>query len=196
LFGQKSDWEFILRRIEKLQIPGKEPKEWSKLLVPIITRFVSAFNDPDSKGNTYFWPKFRIITVEEVDLLTSLAGSQPFGFLGEGGITLNQKARKDSHYLDLDGALFHHIDMHYILPDFASVPVKIDDNGHEYIAKMLAGSVGMRCSKSQALEQSGEEGEDTPQPEVEWWMFRVMDDDRSDNEIIRPDSSRVRERKR
>ncbi len=86
--------------------------------------------------------------------------------------------------------------MEDIPPSFASVPVEVDDDGHEYIAKMLADSVGMRCSKSQALEQSGEEGEDTPQPELEWWMFRVMDDDRSDNEIIRPDSSRVRERKR
>jgi len=56
-FGQKSDWEFILRRIEKLQTSGKEPVEWSKLLVPVITRFLSAFEDPDSKGNKDFWQK-------------------------------------------------------------------------------------------------------------------------------------------
>ncbi len=47
------------------------------------------------------------------------------------------------------------MDMEDIPPSFASVPVKVDDNGYEYIAKALAGSVGMRCSKSQALEQGG-----------------------------------------
>ncbi len=82
--------------------------------------------------------------------------------------------------------------MEDIPPSFASVPVKVDDNGHEYIAKMLAGFAGLRCSKSHALEQR----EDTLQPEVGWWMFRVMDNDRSDNEIIRPDSSGMPERRR
>lgn len=81
-------------------------------------------------------------------------------------------------------------------PGFASVPVKVDDNGYEDMARMLAGLAGLRCSKSQALEQSGEEGEDTLQPEVGWWIFRVMDDDKSDDEIIRRDSSRMPERRR
>ncbi len=72
---------------------------------------------------------------------------------GEDGITQNQKARKDKQYLDLDGALFHYVDMDYISPGFASVLVKVDDNGYEDMARMLAGLAGLRCSKSHALEQ-------------------------------------------
>ena len=53
------------------------------------------------------------------------------------------------------------------------MPVKVDDNGHEYMARMMAGSVGIGVSSSG--EQTADEsvGKDTLQPEVGWWMMKV-----------------------
>jgi hypothetical protein len=40
LLGEKSDWEKILGRIERLPKFGDEPAEWYTLLKPVLTRFV------------------------------------------------------------------------------------------------------------------------------------------------------------
>lgn len=46
LEGEKADWEKIMARINKLPTFGEEAEEWYKLLVPVISRFVTAFDDP------------------------------------------------------------------------------------------------------------------------------------------------------
>jgi hypothetical protein len=55
--GQRSDWEDILHRLEKLKEFGLETTAWYHLLVPVITRFVRAFEDPHSNENIDFWGK-------------------------------------------------------------------------------------------------------------------------------------------
>jgi hypothetical protein len=55
LMGERSDWEDILRRVERLPKYGAEPCEWSKLLVPVIKRMVVSFYLPDSQEIKDFW---------------------------------------------------------------------------------------------------------------------------------------------
>lgn len=55
LQGEKSDWQKILARIEKSPTIGKEVEEWYKLLVPIVSRFLATFDDPESETNKDFW---------------------------------------------------------------------------------------------------------------------------------------------
>jgi len=43
LEGEKSDWESLLARIDKLSTFGAEPSTWASLLRPILSRFVGAF---------------------------------------------------------------------------------------------------------------------------------------------------------
>ncbi|TFK66157.1 hypothetical protein BDN72DRAFT_900080 [Pluteus cervinus] len=52
LLGEKDDWEALLGRIEKLHSFGPEAEQWARLLTPILTRFVEAF---DGKTNIEFW---------------------------------------------------------------------------------------------------------------------------------------------
>jgi hypothetical protein len=47
LEGEKKDWENILTRLEKLKEYGDETTAWYHLLVPVISRFVGAFDNPD-----------------------------------------------------------------------------------------------------------------------------------------------------
>ena len=50
--GEKADWLRILARLDRLPELGDEPAQWAKMLLPILTRFVSAFDGaPDIK----FW---------------------------------------------------------------------------------------------------------------------------------------------
>jgi hypothetical protein len=57
LEGEKEDWENILSRLEKLKEYGDETTAWYNLLVPVISRFVGAFDSPDSEENIEFWQK-------------------------------------------------------------------------------------------------------------------------------------------
>jgi Domain of unknown function (DUF4419) len=57
LEGEKSDWEKILARLEKLHEYGVEANAWYHLLVPVISRFVKAFDDPNGRENITFWQK-------------------------------------------------------------------------------------------------------------------------------------------
>ena len=48
LDGEKSDWEEIYRRVNRLYEFGAEPSAWADMLRPIIRRFIGAFEgDPD-----------------------------------------------------------------------------------------------------------------------------------------------------
>ncbi|KAI0642714.1 hypothetical protein C8Q79DRAFT_983814 [Trametes meyenii] len=52
LEGNKSDWQQILKRLERLYELGDEPCVWAEMLRPILRRFVSAF---DGKPDLEFW---------------------------------------------------------------------------------------------------------------------------------------------
>ena len=48
LEGEKSDWERLLARLDKLDSFGEEPKAWAAMLRPILSCFVKAFDgEPD-----------------------------------------------------------------------------------------------------------------------------------------------------
>jgi hypothetical protein len=57
LEGEKRDWEKILERLEKLKEYGVQSIAWYHLLVPIVSRFVKAFDDPNGKENLDFWQR-------------------------------------------------------------------------------------------------------------------------------------------
>ena len=57
LEGEKKDWESILARLEKLKQYGKETTTWYHLLLPVISRFVGAFDNLDAEENLDFWQK-------------------------------------------------------------------------------------------------------------------------------------------
>lgn len=48
LEGERSDWEDIYRRLDRLYELGDEPSVWAEMLRPILRRFIRAFDgDPD-----------------------------------------------------------------------------------------------------------------------------------------------------
>ena len=57
LLGERSDWESILMRLEKLPSFGEEARQWYELLKPVITRFVKTFDEPDTEETKDFWQR-------------------------------------------------------------------------------------------------------------------------------------------
>jgi hypothetical protein len=55
LEGEKRDWEKILVRLEKLKEYGVQTMAWYHLLLPVVSRFVRAFDDPTGQANIDFW---------------------------------------------------------------------------------------------------------------------------------------------
>lgn len=55
LLGEKSDWEMILGRLEKLSSLGEEPALFERLLKPVVQRFVRSFDEPVAKEVLEFW---------------------------------------------------------------------------------------------------------------------------------------------
>lgn len=54
LLGEKSDYESLLVRLEKLATLGHEPHTVARLLRPILTQFIKAFDEPPVMD---FWTK-------------------------------------------------------------------------------------------------------------------------------------------
>ncbi|MCJ1464394.1 hypothetical protein MMC07_003007 [Pseudocyphellaria aurata] len=182
LYGERSDWEDILMRLEKLPSFGEEAGRWYDLLKPVITRFVKTFDEPETEETKDFW---------QTIVHHQGGGSGPsyyhgwitaFCFWNTSGKAVGPRPKtphtkvKVSSSFELDGVPYHRIDSKEVPPGFVSVPVKVDDNGTEYKTTMVAGSVASRLEDA-AAEVKGRlpGGRDALRPEVGWWMFETTE---------------------
>ena len=169
LEGEKSDWERLLARIDKLDSFGEEPKAWAAMLRPILTRFVKAFDEPDidfwgrvchyhpqGSGPTYLsgWiTAFCVWSSQGKWQGPSLSGpSRTITLLG--GETVSG--------LVLDEVSYPVIDRGDVPIGFCEVDVKLDDNGVTLPCMMVSGHV--------AYSVEGEK-KDGLRPLPSWFMF-------------------------
>ncbi|KAH0826953.1 hypothetical protein J3R83DRAFT_4611 [Lanmaoa asiatica] len=198
LEGEKSDWEEVLRRLEGLKKYGVETNAWYHLLRPIISRFVTAYDDPTSAENLDFWSKVAH---------RSGGGSGPtwlsgwitaFCVFNEQGQWQGNKFTEEQHegiekvndplqlsadgfapvyirsevapYLTLDGFPYPTIDCDAIPCGYTYVDVKLDDNGELLDTMFVAGTIGSQiCSVKAKLFSNGTRN--TVQPLPAWWYF-------------------------
>ncbi|KAL8734228.1 MAG: hypothetical protein Q9166_001714 [cf. Caloplaca sp. 2 TL-2023] len=182
LLGEKADWELILTRIEKLKEYGEEPTQFYNLLKPVISRFVTSFDKPTSKQTIDFWqhiahhlhggsgPSYYSGWITAFCFWDadgkSMYRSQSSG--ASSGHTKDVDWQEGRSVLKLDGVAYHLIESDEVPPGYTSVPVKVDDNGYEFMATMVAGSVGTKYISSKGPQAHC----DTVQPESGWWMFQ------------------------
>lgn len=76
--------------------------------------------------------------------------------------------------LTLDGFEFHKIDANDVAPGYSAVPVKVNDNGYEFMSMMIAGSVAAKWSSSGVAAAGGNIGLDTVQPQVGRFMYEQI----------------------
>jgi hypothetical protein len=164
LLGEREDWEDILQRLDKLPELGAETSTFASLLRPVLRNFIATFNEEHSDSTRNFWSK--IVHRSGGGSGPSYLGSWLTAFcfwdndgksLYEPGLRVKQYFGNDPELLDLEGLKYHCIDTDDIPNGFASVPVKVDDNGTEYHAKMLARAIGIQATSSGDYRAGNEE---------------------------------------
>jgi len=174
LEGEKSDWETLLARLDKLATFGDEPKMFASLLRPILTRFVSVFTNAETGASQDldFWGRI---------CHTYPTGSGPTYLCGwitafcvwdkEGkwvGPTEQTKeglrtwAGRILPPLQLDGIHYSMIDLNKVPVAFCEVDVKLIDNRIEFECMMVSGHVGSLVEG---------ERKDAVRPLPAWFMF-------------------------
>ena len=172
LLGEKSDWETILNRIGKLSSFSEETHDWYGLLLPVVSHFVKAFEDPDSTENKEFWQKVAQQTnnMSGVEYLTGWITA--FCFWDKQGERLYGKSKYKG--TKMSGVEFSWVNIRDIPPGFAAVPVKIHDIWFVYQARMVAGSMATRGYVGPKGYPTVVKGcYDTLQPEVGWCVFKL-----------------------
>ena len=170
LEGTKNDWQQILSRLEKLKEYGEDATSWYHLLQPVISRFVDAYDDPNSLKLRAFWNK--VASFEEYGSgSTCLSGwITAFCFFTETGsrIAIAQECMSDQ--LVLDGVSYPNIDKIDIPLGFTEVPVKLDDKGEIFDTTLVAGSVGSQiCVGTNSTRN-------TVRPLPAWWWYVTMEE--------------------
>jgi hypothetical protein len=189
LLGTKDDYLSILQRLDKLEEFGHESTIFARLLRPILTQFVTAFDtveegktpDPDFWGKICHYDSGGSGPSYISGWLTAFCMWDHKGKWQGGNIDqmeqplteaekLILERKKTRPYLEapliLDGLRYPRIDIGNIPPGSCEVDIKLNDNGEEVDSRMVAGHVGNTVSAS------GPEGiMDTLRPQAEWFMF-------------------------
>lgn len=184
MLGEKADWEKLLSKIDKLKEYGPETTQWHSLLVPVLSRFITSFDSPDSDSTKQFWQRiahrrgggsmepqlsgwitaFCFFSAKGVPLYTEREMEplrRKINHLKENPDPSVSATRQDpwnaAKVLELDGIVYHTIGTTKIPPAFAEVPVRLIDNGLEFKTVMVAGVVGIRVTSS-GISEPGAKG--------------------------------------
>jgi hypothetical protein len=182
LLGEKSDWEEILRKLQKLPKYSHQTGEWSQLLTPIIRHMIATFDEPESQRVKDFWLRAcHSAGRDGSGSIETLSGwITAFCFWSEEGKRIPSPSEEslqsrwsgasiaERKRLTLDGITYPMVRPRDIPQGVVSVPVTIQDlqSGLEYENTLVAGSVGM------AATANGQGGvQTTVQPRSGWWML-------------------------
>ncbi|KAJ7161880.1 hypothetical protein C8R43DRAFT_1063146 [Mycena crocata] len=203
LEGERADWELILGRLERLKEYGLEAIAWYHFLVPVISRLVKAFDEPDAATNSQFWQKVATSTNNGSGgaflsgWITAFCMFSPTGaWLGPklnpakaspapasltpaqfwSGYTKPPPKKNKAQPLNLDGAKYPKIATGDVASGYAEVDVVVDENGFKLPCVLVAGMVGVGFSSSRDILVSETGRNDIVRPVVGWWMYARRED--------------------
>ncbi|KAH8919031.1 hypothetical protein BT69DRAFT_1285177 [Atractiella rhizophila] len=161
LEGSKEDWEVLLAKLDRFDEFGEEPIQFAKCLKPILRRFVNAFEDPEGEENKDFWNRIYSAGPLGSHQPTYSGWITAFSFWDKDGKQQfkSPKANPKNGALELDGICYPSMPQSSVSRSFASVPVRLIDNGEEFETTMVSGLVGTKAMS------------DTLRPLAGWWIF-------------------------
>ena len=164
LEGTKEDWEAVASRLEKLREYGQDAMSWYNLLRPIISRFVAAYDNPNSPELLDFWNRVAHFESEGSGSTYLSGWITAFCFFNEQG-----SREVSTEGFALDGVSYPRVDSSTIPSGFAEVDVELDDNGQKTDTTIVAGLVGSQiCTGADSVR-------DTVRPLSAWW-YLIMDE--------------------
>ena len=180
LFGEKSDWEEMVRRAESLPKYGEQAREWSTLLIPVLERMARSFDEPKSQEIKDFWLRPAFMAGSDGSMVSrTLSGwLTAFCFWNEEGKRVHSVGPEQLKYqaslggpslasrrpLVLDGVSYPMIHPEAVPKSIITVPVICVDvaEGKKYETTIVAGSVGMDLDLGGTMVQ----------PRSGWWMLQ------------------------
>ncbi|KAF9463845.1 hypothetical protein BDZ94DRAFT_1257570 [Collybia nuda] len=171
LEGERADWERLVLRLEKLSSFGPEPAAWVKLLRPILSRFVRAFDgDPDID----FWNKICDRRFRGSGAINMTGWLTAFCVWSEQGKWQAPCANDLGDEISVFGSTQQNAERGYVLDGvrypviyniavgFCEVDVKLVGNEGEVMGMMVAGHIG-RLTQGELR--------DTVRPLLGWFVF-------------------------
>nr|CEG03389.1 unnamed protein product [Fusarium acuminatum CS5907] len=167
LLGELSDYEDILKRLDRLDEMGAEACVFAEMLRPILRRMILSFTEPTNPELKAFWNS--IIDVRHMSGSTAVTGwITAFCYWSEKGVAqmlADSQQERDDGERDWETTIYMETDD--IPAGFVSVPVKVIYLSRKYACTMLAGSIGIQgipnydnnvdMGKEKALSSKGEE---------------------------------------
>ncbi|KAI0395130.1 hypothetical protein F5Y17DRAFT_425324 [Xylariaceae sp. FL0594] len=145
LLSEKADWVAIRKRLDKLLDFGQEAQQFSHLLTPVLDFFVRTFEDPGSPEVEQFWSKIAHKESNGSGPVYLSGWLTAFCFWDAKGRVMDGERAGGC---EINGVQYRKLDTNDIPVGYVSVPVTVDDNGHEIKTRMVAGSVGIAASSS------------------------------------------------
>uniref|UniRef100_A0A0D2XU63 DUF4419 domain-containing protein n=1 Tax=Fusarium oxysporum (strain Fo5176) TaxID=660025 RepID=A0A0D2XU63_FUSOF len=140
LLGEVTDYEDILKRLDKLEEMGEEPIQFANLLRPILRNMVLSFTQPSDRAIHTFWN--QIADMDRMSGSNKMTGwITAFCYWDDEG-KVHPPSRANC---TLEGLMYPYVETDNIPCGYVTVPVEVDDNGTLYDCKMLAGSVGIQA---------------------------------------------------
>ncbi|KIL85304.1 hypothetical protein FAVG1_11259 [Fusarium avenaceum] len=145
LLGEASDYEEILKRLDRLEDMGVEACVFAEMLRPILRRMILSFTEPANPELKAFWNS--IVNVHSMSGSTTVTGwITAFCYWSEKGVA---RRRVGPQYYRYDGTsewnTYIRVETNDITAGNVAVPVKVVELGvREYACTMLAGSVGIQ----------------------------------------------------
>lgn len=191
LLGELSDWEALLAKLDRLPDFGAGPARYKARLLPVLSRFVESYKNPESAEVRKFW--------------NSIVRSSTSGMCGQPPVMISgwitafffwtadgkEYARGGSSAVELDGVSYPLLDPSDLPIGYAGAPFTMRDYGGmaNFPAYVMAGTLGKRITKgapqgfenalkkvngsARYLQNQTEQG--TLQPLSAWMLYGPME---------------------
>ncbi|KAG5796687.1 hypothetical protein H9Q69_004261 [Fusarium xylarioides] len=127
LLGEVTDYEDILKRLDKLDEMGEEPIQFAKLLRPILRNMILSFTQPSDPSIHTFWN--QIADMNHGSGSNMMTGwITAFCYWDDEG----NAQPLSREYCTLGGLMYPYVDTKSIPCGYVTVPVEVDDNGTFY----------------------------------------------------------------
>ncbi|KAM0208428.1 hypothetical protein ACHAPQ_010325 [Fusarium lateritium] len=171
LFGEVSDYENILKRLDRLEEMGAEACVFADMLRPILRRMILSFTEPTNPELKTFWNS--IINDRSMSGSTTVSGwITTFCYWSEEGVAhwgATSLSDRDNTMPDWQTCI--KIETEDIPAGFVNLPVRVKEGKKTYPCTMLAGSIGIQgipdsdCGVDMAKERTLiDEGEEVAEP--------------------------------
>ncbi|CAG8883861.1 unnamed protein product [Penicillium salamii] len=198
LLGEREDWVSLFTKVEAIPWTGNEVAKFSNILQPVLDRFITSFEEPESPEVQRFWARCAHCRGDgswathltgwiTVFCFWDEEGRLPRGIPNHMTEALQLRAEEE----DLLEALCGKVDLKSIPRGYSTVPVPVNlwrGLEEEQNTIMVAGLVGIKATAS-SRQPSGEPENalrnltspsredpcllDTIQPLSAWWIYRT-----------------------